>query len=312
MTDRPSPAAALFSFLTALIGLEVFSALSALLAARGVRLGGFAYAYSIGFQGLVFALPTLFYYLRRPALRPALRRHLPDPLCALLLAAAALAGMVALNWISLYWMHFLKSFGLIARSGNEAVPRTAAQLWWMLAASAVAPAVFEELLFRGFLLPSLEPLGTSRAALLSGAMFALLHGRIEALPAHLLLGLLLAFLVLETDSLPAAMLYHAVHNAAVTVAAYGAYAADPSSLDAFPALSESPQALPAAVFWVGVWIFLVTLALLRGSKTKKRPLPPAPRRPLPGLARALLAGCALLLALVELRALVHMLPGSAP
>lgn len=180
----------------------------------------------------------------------------------------------------------------------------------MLLVAAVAPAFFEELLFRGFLLPALEPMGKRRAVLLSGVMFAMLHGRIEALPVHLLLGILLAALVLKTGSLFAAVLFHGAYNGILLLASYMLAQTNPASLDTMPTLAQSVQNLPLTISLLAVWGLLTYTAMQRGSKMKKNPLPSATRAPLTTSAKVLLVITFILLIAIEVVAFIGMLPGA--
>jgi membrane protease YdiL (CAAX protease family) len=83
-----------------------------------------------------------------------------------------------------------------------------------------APALCEELLFRGLTLHALEGLGTRRAILCSGLLFALMHGQISALPVHLALGALLGAVLVGYGSLWAPMVFHAAFNGFTLLIAY--------------------------------------------------------------------------------------------
>lgn len=309
MTDRPSPTAALTAFLFATVGLVVFQAL--LLQLSFLR-GAWAYVASSVSQAAFFGLPALVYYGRNRPLLPALRLRRIDLLCALLIILAAFVGVFAMNWISIYWMMFLQSLGLSTQTGSETVPRTVEQLRWVLVSLALAPALFEEILFRGFLLPSMEPLGQRKAVLISGALFALLHGTLEALPVHLLLGFLLAILALRTGSLFAPMLYHVVYNGIIMSLAFLIEQAAPSAESSLPALSEAITSLPMVVALCCIWALLAYCAVRRGEKTQTNPLPAAARKSLPRAAIVLLVVCFVLMLLWEGLALIPMLPASAP
>lgn len=309
MTERPSPIAALTAFFVALAGIAAFDGLFAMLYTYGMPYGETsAYVASIAFQGMIFAVPTLLYYRKKPDLMPAMRLRRLDPLCAVWIVLAAVVGMLAFNWISIYWTMLLRSLGLTVSTGNEAAPRTLNQLAWMLVVSAMMPALCEEMLFRGLLLPSLEPLGPRWAVAVSGVMFALMHGRVEALPAHLLLGGMLAMLVLRTDSLFAAMLYHAVYNASIMVLAYATAQIDLAALDAIPTAAEGLQSMPLALVLLGGWAALVRAAMRRGERTRHNALSKAANVPLSVTARVMLATSAVLLIALEIRALLAMLP----
>lgn len=273
--DRPSTSSALRAYLVAAVGVYVLRLLSASLPVVVTLLAEVA----------CFAAPTVVYYVRQPELRPSLRLRGLDPVCALLIALSAFVGMFALNMLSTYWMQWLASLGLRVSTGNDAIPATPAALGAMLLVSALLPALLEEGLFRGFVLPSLERMDPVRAALTSGALFALLHGRLEALPAHLLLGFALGMLVLRTGSLYAAVLFHAVYNGSLLVVAYLAAQAGPVAAATGGA---GVGALPATLALLCVWALLLYTAMQRGAKRRKDPLPPAERMPLSRGGRGLL------------------------
>jgi membrane protease YdiL (CAAX protease family) len=99
----------------------------------------------------------------------------------------------------------------------------AAPAYWLVVATVVLGApLAEELLFRGFLQPSLEPrLGRSLGLAASALLFGLGHGLAYALPIGLL-GAFFGWLVQRHASLLPAIVAHALHNA-VTVAAMVAW-----------------------------------------------------------------------------------------
>jgi len=307
MTKRPSTFAALLAFLFAFLCLALSSLLTSLLVREGVSLGFFAYLHITVVQGVAFAVPVLLYYRCHAQIRPALRFRRMDPLCGALIVLAALLGVLPLNWVSLYWTLALKALGLTTSTGADIIPATARELWLSLAVLAVLPALFEEMLFRGLLLPSLEKLGLWRAALVSGMLFALPHARLEALPAHLLLGVLLAWLTLLTGTLFSAMLFHGVYNAAILLLGY--FAASPMEKSALPTLAEAVEILPTMVLLLGVFLLISYAAMARGRNRAAGPLRAAPRLPLRVGERALLALSAMLLAGLEILTLFGMLQG---
>ena len=101
----------------------------------------------------------------------------------------------------------------------------AAPAYWLVTATVVlgAPLV-EELLFRGFLQPLLEPrLGRALGLGATAVLFGLAHPLAYALPVGLL-GAFFGWLVQRHGSLLPAIVAHALHNA-VTVAAMVAWPA---------------------------------------------------------------------------------------
>ncbi|MDL2318011.1 CPBP family intramembrane metalloprotease [Eubacteriales bacterium OttesenSCG-928-A19] len=291
MTKRPSTMVALLFTLFALAGLLAYSWLPAFLY--------FGLGYSPGsqteiqlittlYQVVIFALPTAIYYLARPAVRPALRLRGFDPLSALLIVLAAAVGVYALNWVSTYWSFLLRSLGYPVQSGMENAPGSLSSLSLMFVFAAIVPSISEELLLRGLLLPSLEQTGRKRAVIITGVAFALLHGRLQTLPTHVLLGVALGALVISTGSILSSMLYHLAYNGTALVVAYmivrqgDAQAQQPATLEGLV------RSLPLAVASLLVWGLLCYLAMYRGKTRQKNPLPPVERSPLASPVRALL------------------------
>jgi membrane protease YdiL (CAAX protease family) len=78
---------------------------------------------------------------------------------------------------------------------------------------AIAPAFFEEMVFRGVILQSLRRFGDGFALVLSAILFALAHGNLEQGPNSFVLGLAMGFFVLKTGSLWTAIIIHFANNA---------------------------------------------------------------------------------------------------
>lgn len=77
---------------------------------------------------------------------------------------------------------------------------------------AVAPAIIEELMFRGVIMQSLRRFGDMFALVCSSILFSLAHHNLVQGPNALLLGLVIGFFVLRTGSLRTGMLIHFVNN----------------------------------------------------------------------------------------------------
>ena len=78
---------------------------------------------------------------------------------------------------------------------------------------ALVVPIVEELSFRGLGLSLLLPLGRWRAILICGALFALAHGLVEALPLFTIFGAALAWMRLRLDSVVPCIVTHAIINA---------------------------------------------------------------------------------------------------
>jgi membrane protease YdiL (CAAX protease family) len=160
-------------------------------------------------------------------------------------------------------------------------PRGPLDFAFSVAAIALAPAVFEELLFRGVALAALlRALGTGGAVLLSSSLFAIIHldfsgsgPTLYRVPFALAVGVGFALLRLRSGSLLPSMLAHAVVNATTFMAAMQE---QPSAV-----LPEPRPALGAALLLGGLAGFAAVFRHLpRGGEAAGNParLDSTPRR----------------------------------
>lgn len=77
---------------------------------------------------------------------------------------------------------------------------------------AVAPALFEEFLFRGAIMGSLLKYGKSFAIFTSAIIFSLVHGNLVQIPFAFMVGLVLGFIALKTNSIWTAVIVHFLNN----------------------------------------------------------------------------------------------------
>jgi sodium transport system permease protein len=84
----------------------------------------------------------------------------------------------------------------------------------LLLVIAVVPAICEELAFRGFILSGLRHLGHKRRAILvSAVFFGLAHSVFQQSLIACLMGVILAYIAVQTGSLLPGILFHMTHNA---------------------------------------------------------------------------------------------------
>jgi sodium transport system permease protein len=87
-------------------------------------------------------------------------------------------------------------------------------LWAILLLMAMAPAVCEELAFRGYILSGLRRWTTNlNAVLLTAILFGATHGLLQQSIVATATGIVLGFVAIRTGSLWPCIAYHAVHNA---------------------------------------------------------------------------------------------------
>lgn len=104
----------------------------------------------------------------------------------------------------------------------------------LLFVMALVPAVCEELAFRGFILSGLRHLGHTRQAIaLSALFFAMAHTILQQSILTFIMGLVIAYIAVQTGSLLPGMLFHMTHNSLALLSAH----ISPELLERYPALS---------------------------------------------------------------------------
>ena len=89
-------------------------------------------------------------------------------------------------------------------------------IWSAFFLICLCPGVFEEIAFRGFIMSSLEKVGSRREALvIQAAMFSILHMLPAIFISHFIMGLLLGVIRQRSRSLYPGMLFHAAWNTIV-------------------------------------------------------------------------------------------------
>ena len=79
-------------------------------------------------------------------------------------------------------------------------------------ATAAVPALMEEFACRGIMLGALKKYGEGFALVTSAVMFGIMHGNFEQMPFAFLVGLVLGFVAIKSDSLLIVMAIHAFNN----------------------------------------------------------------------------------------------------
>lgn len=83
----------------------------------------------------------------------------------------------------------------------------------LILALAVTPAICEELAFRGFILSGLRHTGRKWTAILvSSVFFGAAHGILQQSISATVLGIILAYITIQSGSIFPAMAYHVIHN----------------------------------------------------------------------------------------------------
>ncbi len=146
------------------------------------------------------------------------RRMSPVLFVCLVLGGMALA--ILFNLITSYLLVFLESSGVQAAAPDSSVDPSLAGLLLSLLSTALLPGLLEEMVFRGFMLGALRPLGNANAMWISALIFGIFHGNVQQFVFAFLLGLVLAYLTVQTESIWPAVVLHFSNNAMSVVLTY--------------------------------------------------------------------------------------------
>ena len=202
------------------------------------------YAALIIQESVLWGLPAL---IMRPWKTPRLPQgKLSAGLCAMAVAVGAVA-QAALIPVTAWWS------GLIgAEQGAVLLPEN--EIQWVLAVTALAvvPALAEEVFFRGGLMTGLrEGIGPIPTLGLTTVIFALMHGSLAGVPAHLVISLLCGLGMMCRGRLLVSVLMHMSYNGAALLL---------RSVDA----SLLPS-LPLGVLLMAAAVWMVTEIRWRGA-----------------------------------------------
>ena len=129
-----------------------------------------------------------------------------------LLVAAGMAFSVLANFLTSIFLNILSMFGLNLNNPIQMMENTVESYLLNAVVLAVLPCIFEELVFRGFILGSLRRYGDGFAILISSLLFGLLHQNLVQIPFAIILGLGFGFIVVKTGNLWAAIILHFLNN----------------------------------------------------------------------------------------------------
>jgi membrane protease YdiL (CAAX protease family) len=116
---------------------------------------------------------------------------------------------------------FLGLFGLRIQPDLIPIFAQLSSPWLLLIGGAIVAPIVEEIFFRGFVFAGLRPrYGWQRAAVISSALFALIHLIPTAIIPIFILGYIFAYLYQRSDSILPAILMHSATNALALGAAF--------------------------------------------------------------------------------------------
>ncbi len=159
---------------------------------------------------------------------------------------------VFVNFLANIW---LSTFGELP-ANPITVPEDFRGFILTLLVVAGSAGLCEEILFRGFIMRSYEKIGQWKAILLSGLFFGMFHFNLQNLLGPILLGIVIGYIVIRTNSLWMGIYAHMLNNA-VAVGLARILAGIPESTE-----PVEPLTLEAMIFTA---VFLLIIALIFGT-----------------------------------------------
>ena len=119
---------------------------------------------------------------------------------------------LAINIATNYWVQFLESLGMNTQYSGLPEPATIYETIIWIFTISVMPAIVEEFAFRVVVLGSLRRFSDSFAIFASAALFGLVHGNFIQIPFAFLIGLVFAYVTINTGSVIPAIIIHFLNN----------------------------------------------------------------------------------------------------
>ncbi len=169
---------------------------------------------------VLILVPVIVYVLiKKLNVKEVFRLNNPGFLpCVVIILIAIPASHVA-EAFNVFVLYILELFGKLPESPIP-VPQNIASLIVSLLVIAVTPGICEELLNRGIMMKAYENRGTMKAVVISSILFGIFHFNIMNLFGPILLGLLIGYYVVKTNSIFAGMLAHFLNNAYSMISLY--------------------------------------------------------------------------------------------
>lgn len=268
--------------LTMAVMFPLYFIASSLLPAVSTQLGVRLWMSALVSFLLILGLPVLVCLYRRIEIVPTFLLRMGSPL-SWLLWLPAIVLIAGSAWMAAHEIFiFGQEMGLVLIS-DEHIQRVtefrdelrALPLPMILFVFAITPAVCEEVLFRGFVLSSLNKYSRLWAILLSSLLFGLMHVltsnvlAVERFLPTTFMGLLLGWVAVRTGSLWPGMILHAMHNGLLLSVSHFQ-----EELKEMQILVEEGKHLPQ-LWLIGGAIALVAGLTLVGWQRKVKPPEPA-------------------------------------
>jgi|GEM_PF-243788 len=179
------------------------------------------YAFVLANEFIILASVLIYCFIKKINIRETFRFNKVKALPALLILLIAVPASYAASMFNNIVIYLLQFIGDIPNPGIP-TPGSIPELLTGILVIAVAPGICEEMMHRGLLLRAYEKRGTYKAVIIVSILFGLFHFDITNLLGPILLGLLIGYYTVRTNSILAGMLAHFLNNAFAEVVQYAA------------------------------------------------------------------------------------------
>ncbi len=128
------------------------------------------------------------------------------------LVMIGLCGGMISSTMTNSFVNVLQVFGLYPEQPDFPIPESIGGTLLFFFTVSVMPAVFEEFAYRGVILGALRRYGNSFAIIASSALFGLMHGNLVQIPFAFVLGCVMGYINVVTDSFWPSVIIHFLNN----------------------------------------------------------------------------------------------------
>lgn len=129
-----------------------------------------------------------------------------------LIILIGLAGCMVANYISSVILTVLQGFGIYSTYSTLEDPQNVYDVVTLFLATAIMPALIEEISLRGILMTPMRKFGNGFAILASSYIFGIFHGDAAQIPFAFICGLFFGYAVIVTGSIWPAIIIHGLNN----------------------------------------------------------------------------------------------------